>query len=215
MSAVLFDMDGVVVDSERYWVSKERELILPEVVPNDDVDVAEITGRPYKEIFTYLDEHYDVAVSRERFLELFDAVARDIYNEQVVLMDGFETLQADLAAEGVQTALVTSSPYHWLNIALDRFDLSFDAVVSAADVEAGKPAPDIYEHAASEVGVDPEHCVAVEDSTHGAGAAKAAGICCLGYTGVHDSLDHSVVDAVATNPGELRTLLFERLEGMA
>lgn len=209
MPAVLFDMDGVVVDSETYWEPTERETILPEVVPDQDVAVEEITGRPYKEIYTYLDEHYEVAVSRERFLALFESAAREIYSEKVALMDGFETLCTDIHDQGASIALVTSSPYDWLDVVLDRFEIRehFDAVVSASDVTAGKPAPDIYEHAAREVGVAPGDCVAVEDSTHGAKSASAAGTFCIGYTGVHDSLDREVVDVVAETPAELRSAI--------
>ena len=213
MSAVLFDMDGVVVDSESYWVRTERESILPEVVPDDDVAVEEITGRPYTEIYTYLDEHYELAVSRERFLALFEAAARDIYGEQVALLDGFESLCSDIHEAGASVALVTSSPYDWLDVVLDRFEIrgQFDAVVSASDVAAGKPAPDIYEQAAREVGEAPADCVAVEDSTHGAKSATAAGAFCIGYTGVHDSLDHDGVDVVASTPEELHAAVFDFL----
>lgn len=205
-------MDGVVIDSERHWVPHERTAILPEVVPDADVAVEEITGRPYREIFTYLDEHYEVAVSRERFLELFETAAEQIYGEDAALMEGFQDLCADIRAAGADVALVTSSPHDWLDIVIERFDLSFDAVVSADDIERGKPAPDIYERAAREVGEQPADCTAVEDSTHGAASAKAAGVYCIGYTGVHDSLDHDAVDAVAGDPAELRAALFERLE---
>lgn len=215
MTAVLFDMDGVVVDSERYWVPKETETILPEVVPDQGVAVDELTGRPYTEMFTYLDSNYDVAVTRERFLELFDEAAREIYGEQASLLDGFEDICRDLRDRDVGIALVTSSPYEWLNIVLDRFDLTFDAVVSGDDVEAGKPAPDIYQRAAREMGERPDDCIAVEDSANGVASAKAAGAYCIGYTGVHEALDPEEVDAVATDPESLRTRLFERLDEMA
>lgn len=211
MTAVLFDMDGVVVDSERHWGDKERELIFPEAVPDHDVSVDEITGRPYKEIYTYLEETYGVAISRDRFLELFDTVAREVYQE-AALMDGFHDLCAEIRAADAPIALVTSSPHEWLNIVVDRFDLEFDAIVSADDVPAGKPEPDIYERAAEAVGEDPTDCVAIEDSIHGAAAAKAAGTTCIGYTGVHDSLDPDAVDAVASDPERLRTLLLGWLE---
>lgn len=209
---MLFDMDGVVVDSELYWGPKERAVIFPEVVPDQDVTTEEITGRPYREIYTYLNENYEVAVGRDRFLELFDTVAREIYAEDAAVMDGFDELCAALREGGASVALVTSSPHDWLNIVLDRFDLSFDAVVSADDVAAGKPEPDIYEHAADRIGEAPADCIAVEDSTHGASSAAAAGVTCIGYVGVHGSLNRDAVDAVAADPDELRTLLLEWLD---
>lgn len=212
MSAVLFDMDGVVVDSERYWPELEAEIVFPEVVPDQDVDPEEIMGMYYQEIYDYLAENYEVAVERERFLELFEEAARELYGERVTLMGGFEELLSDLQAEHIAVALVTSSPHHWIDVVLDRFELTFDAVVSAADVERGKPAPDVYERAVREVGASPGTSIAVEDSTTGAAAANAAGVRCLGYTGVHNGIDTTAVEAIAATPEELRVLLIERIE---
>ncbi|MEF8975538.1 MAG: HAD family phosphatase [Halapricum sp.] len=214
MSAVLFDMDGVVVDSERYWPELEAERVFPEVVPDQGVDPEEIMGMYYQEIYDYLAENYEVAVERERFLELFEKAARDLYGERVTLMGGFEELLSDLQAGDITVALVTSSPHHWIDVVLDRFELTFDAVVSAADVERGKPAPDVYERAVREVGASPGTSIAVEDSTTGAAAANAAGVRCLGYTGVHDGIDPTAVEAVAATPEELGALLLERVENV-
>jgi HAD superfamily hydrolase (TIGR01509 family) len=207
-------MDGVVVDSERYWPELEAERILPEVVPDQGVEPEEIMGMYYREIYDYLAEHYEVAVDRERFLDLFEETAVEIYGERAVLMEGFHDLLADLHDQDIPVALVTSSPHPWIDVVLDRFDLDgqFDAIVSAEDVDRGKPEPDVYERAVQELGATPEQSVAVEDSTTGATAARAAGVYCLGYTGVHDGLDPDVVDGVAATPAELRTLLFEKLE---
>ncbi|QCC51343.1 HAD family hydrolase [Halapricum salinum] len=211
--AVLFDMDGVVVDSERYWPELEAERIFPEVVPDQGVQPEEVMGMYYREIYDYLDEHYAVAVDRDRFVEVFDATARELYGERAALMDGFHDLVEDLQAQGTPVGLVTSSPHPWIDVVLDRFDLdgAFDAIVSAEDVPRGKPEPDVYERAVAELGVAPERCVAVEDSPTGAAAAKAARLRCLGYTGVHDGLDPADVDSIAATPTELRTLLFETL----
>jgi len=211
--AVLFDMDGVVVDSERYWPELEAERIFPEVVPEQGVQPEEVMGMYYREIYDYLADNYEVAVDRDRFVEVFDATARELYGERVALMDDFQDLLIDLQAQGTRVGLVTSSPHPWIDVVLDRFDLadSFDAVVSAEDVPHGKPEPDVYERAVEEIGVAPDHCVAVEDSPTGARAARAARLRCLGYTGVHDGLDPSAVDGIAATPAELRTLLFDTL----
>jgi HAD superfamily hydrolase (TIGR01509 family) len=212
--AVLFDMDGVVVDSERYWPELEAERIFPVVVPEQGVEPEEVMGMNYREIYDYLEERYEVAVDRERFLDLFEETAIEIYGERAELMDGFHELLADIQDRDIPIALVTSSPHPWIDVVLDRFDLDgqFDAIVSAEDVERGKPEPDVYERAIRAVGATPEQSVAVEDSTTGARAARAAGVYCLGYTGVHDGLDRTVVDAVASTPAALRERLFERFE---
>lgn len=106
MQVLLFDMDGVV-DSEDYWHAVEREDLLPAVVTGEPPGVDEITGMPY----------------------------REIYGEDVALLDVFEVVQARASAEGIPVGLVPSSPPHWIRIVRDRFDLSFDLVLSADDVD--------------------------------------------------------------------------------
>jgi HAD superfamily hydrolase (TIGR01509 family) len=209
MHAALFDMDGVVVDSERYWVPRERTHILPETV-DADVSVSEITGMNIEDIYDYLHETYPMKVDRAGFLARFDRAAETIYCEEVALMAGFEALLADLREAGWAVALVSSAPVSWIDLVTDRFDLAFDAVVSADHVERGKPDPDVYLHAATRLDVAPEACVAIEDSGHGVAAAKAAGMRCLGFLGeTNDEETLAAADAVTRDAAGLRALLLE------
>ncbi|WEL18986.1 MULTISPECIES: HAD family phosphatase [unclassified Halorhabdus] len=213
MTAVLCDMDGVIVSSEAHWKRHESEDIYPATVPDQEVPPEETTGMYYREIYDYLDDNYGAAISREEFLELFEEAGRQIYGEEAEIVAGVPELLRDVRADGHGVSLVTSSPHHWIDVVLDRFDLEddFDAIVSAADVEAGKPAPDVYERAAELAGEDPTDCIAIEDSTNGASAAKAAGAFTIGFTGVHNDIDRSIPDVVAEDVAELRERLLERL----
>ncbi|WP_257299484.1 HAD family phosphatase [Haloarchaeobius sp. FL176] len=210
--AVLFDMDGVLVDSEHYWVEREERDILPWAVPDATVEPSEITGMNYREIHDYLVEHYDVAVAKEEWVARFDETAAEIYAEHAALLPGFADWLP--AARGdVPVAVVSSSPHHWIDLVRERFDLAFDARVSAEDIDGpGKPAPDIYEYAADVVDLAPDRCVAVEDSEHGIASAVAAGCTCVGYvSGADDSLDHSAADHVVDSPEELLATVDELL----
>lgn len=215
MAAILFDMDGVVVDSEAEWQRHKRETILPAVVPGEGVDPEEITGMYYREIYDYLDANYETAVSRERCADLFEAAGREIYGGDAGLMEGFPALVDAIHDRGAGVALVTSSPHDWIDLVLESFDLveAFDAIASAADVDRGKPEPDVYERAIDALGESPADCVAVEDSTNGARAATAAGAYTIGYTGVHDGIDRSVPDEVVVDLATLRERLLDRLDG--
>jgi len=206
MTAVLFDMDGVLVDSEDYWVEREREEIFPEVVDDGPVQPAEIAGMNYREIYDYLAEHYAVTVGRETFLGLFDRTAREIYTEHAALLPGVKPLLSDLHAAGHRTAIVSSSPPDWIDLVVDRFALDeFDAVVSAETVDRGKPAPDVYERAAATLGVAPAECLAAEDSEHGVEAAVGAGMTVIGYrSGADESVDLSAAAVVVETPAALR-----------
>ena len=216
MRAVLFDMDGVLVDSEDYWVAYERDELLPEVVPHTDVDVAEVTGMNYREIYDFLESEYGTALSREAYLERFEEFARELYTERVSLLAGVHDLRDELAKRGVAVAIVSSSPHHWIELVLERFDLAgdFDAVVSADDIDGkSKPEPDVFEHAAAELEVPPEACIAVEDSEHGVESAARAGTTTVAYRiDAHDDLDLSAADVVVDSPAELRETVLELVD---
>ncbi|UPV75748.1 HAD family phosphatase [Halorussus limi] len=208
--AVLFDMDGVIVNSERYWVEREEEEILPAAVDGSP-DTSETTGMNFREIYDYLEERNEMTESKDEFVARYEDAARDIYGEKVELQEGFADLLAALREDGRTVALVSSSPHDWIDRMLDRFDLreEFDQIISAEEIDGkSKPEPDVYEYAAEQVGVEPAECIAVEDSTNGVKSAKAAGMKAVGYRNQSDEeLDLSEADAVAESPAELREIL--------
>lgn len=215
MDALLFDMDGVVVDSEDYWHEAEREELLPSVLAGEQPDLDEITGMPYREIYEYLDAHYETTVSKAEFVDLYDETAETVYRERVELLDGFEEIRNAPEEAGVPVGLVSSSPPTWMGYVLDCFDLEFDLVLSDDDVAGpGKPEPHIYEAAADRLGVDTGGCVAVEDSENGSIAAERAGMTVVGYRVTHNAeTDLSACDVVCDGSDELREELLDRLEG--
>ncbi|ELY78633.1 HAD family hydrolase [Natrinema pallidum] len=208
MTAVLFDMDGVLVDSEDYWVEFQREEILPATVPDEAVAVAETSGMNFREIYDYLDDEYGAAISRAAFVQRFTEAAEEIYTERAALLDGLHDLLAELDDRGVPTALVSSSPHDWIGMVTERFDLetAFDHVISADDIDAAsKPAPDIFEYAAAEIGVPAADCVVVEDSENGIEAAARAGTVVIAYRiDAHGDIDRSPADEVVASPAALR-----------
>jgi HAD superfamily hydrolase (TIGR01509 family) len=219
---VCFDMDGVLVRSEAFWVAEQRGHILPTAAPNDDIPVSAITGRSYREVYPDLAAEYDVAISRSEFEALFEEVGERIYGEQARLLEGTHDLLSALAARGTSLALTTSSPHEWIALVDDRFGLTehFDVVLSADDLDGpGKPAPGIYERGAAELGVPPGNCVAVEDSTAGVRAATDAGLYAVGFRGDGDcaaaepprgtEADLSSADEVVTGIGGLRATLLD------
>lgn len=211
MDAVCFDMDGVIVDSERYWAELEEERVFP-AVGVEDIAAEEITGMNYREVYDYLADQYGVSIDRDEFLARYDETARDIYGERVALMDGFRDLCGTLRDRGKHIAVVSSSPPKWIEMMCERFELtSFDAVISAEEVDGpSKPKPDVYRYAADELGLDPTECVAIEDSIHGVQSAKSAGMGCIGYRAGGKKLDLSAADAVVDGPQELRAELLAR-----
>ncbi|AGB30155.1 HAD-superfamily hydrolase [Natrinema pellirubrum DSM 15624] len=213
MNAVLFDMDGVLVDSEDYWVEFERAEIFPATVPDAEVDLAETSGMNFRDIYDYLEAEYGTAISRKEFVERFDAAAEEIYTERVALLDGLYDLLAELDDCGVDTALVSSSPHDWIDMVLERFDLegAFDRVISADDIDAAsKPEPDVFEYAAAELGVPAVECVVIEDSENGIEAGDRAGATVVAYRiAAHGDIDRSRADVVVDSSAELRATVLE------
>ena len=210
--AVFFDMDGVIVDSERYWRTEQPEHIFPATLDGEHPDLDETTGMNYREIYDYLDEHYETKISKDEYIDIFDATAREIYSDRVSLLDGFQDLVDDFQESGVPVAIVTSAPPAWHGIVTERFEVSVDETLSAEDIDGdGKPAPDIYEYAASVVDRDPADCLVIEDSKNGVEAGKNAGMAVIAYrSGPNDDTDLSAADVVVESAAELRSEIRSR-----
>jgi len=204
--AVFFDMDGIIVDSERYWRTEQPEHIFPATLAGEHPDLDETTGMNYREIYDHLDEQYETKISKAEYIDIFDATAREIYSERVSLLDGFHDLVDDLQATSVPVAIVTSAPPSWHGIVTERFDIDVDETLSAEDMDGdGKPAPDIYEYAASVVDREPSECLVIEDSKNGVEAGKNAGMAVIAYrSGPNDDTDLLAADVVVESAAELR-----------
>ncbi|MDY6768873.1 MAG: HAD family phosphatase [Candidatus Nanohaloarchaea archaeon] len=215
IAAVIFDNDGVIVDSEQYW--HEMAAALFQEATADDIDVQPVLddalGMNYRDIYDLLADRYDVTMEQEEFLHRYNAAADEVYREQASLMEGFHDLVAEITDRGCMVAIASSSPRRWLSMVVDRFDLdAIDLVVSADELKqegriaAGKPDPGIYRVTAQQLGVDPSACLVVEDAPNGVTAAKQAGMHCIAYRN-----DADAADATARSPAELRELVLERL----
>ncbi len=203
---VLFDMDGVLVDSETYWNRFESAWVCETAVASGSPAHAEVTGMSFRESDDYLASEYGTAVSKEAFVAKYEEHAESLYGEDSELTAGTRALFDDLRAVGI----VSSSSRAWIDVVRERFDLGpLDLVVSADDIDGpGKPEHDIYEYAAAELGVAPAACVVVEDSSNGIAAAVRAGAFTIAHRSTHNAdLDLSRADTVVESPDALRSLL--------
>lgn len=200
MKAVLFDMDGVIVNSEAEWKSLEaayfRELAPAWTAEHDERAV----GLGVEDLHRFFVEEFDVEIDKRDFLDHCDLTAKKVYEQRVDCAEGFLDLARELKHRGVKTAICSSSPAHWIKMVVDRFALSplLDTIVSADDVGGRtKPNPDIYLEAAARLQIPTVECLAVEDSSIGALAAKRAGMKVAAFRNGHnDGQDLSVADFV-------------------
>ncbi len=200
MDAIIFDMDGVIVDSEIHWKTTEG-FFLQSLVPGwtrDDQD--RITGMGALDVYRLLVNTYHLQKSQDEFLEIYQEMAKEIYGKKVSLIEGFTELLTALNTHHIPVAVASSSPTSWINRMLDRFRLrdSFQVVASADELQGqGKPSPAIYLHTATRLDVLPERCIAIEDSKNGVLSAKNAGMFCVGFrNGFNDKQDLSHADMI-------------------
>ena len=215
IDALIFDMDGVIVDSEFHWKSLEG-FFLQSLIPTwSSVDQARIIGLSVHDLYRMLVDEYNVRETKERFLELYQQMANDIYGNKAALIEGFPELLAGLREEGIPVALASSSPRSWINIVLSRFALAdaFRAVVSSDELQGeGKPSPAIYLHTAHLLRVDPIRCVVIEDSMNGVLSAKSAGMFCIGFrNGFNQEQDLSQASMLIHSFTELDAKSIQRL----
>ncbi len=177
MTAVLFDFDGVIADTEPLSWSAWRQVLAASAYTLDDDDVVACTGTNSQDTYAY----FSGKVALPPYREVVDAV--DELRHQSYLTDLFAYPDAiaairDLSMVGVRMAVVTSSSRRNLDRKLEVLELAgyFVATVAGDEVARGKPAPDLYAAAVRAVGSRPEACLAVEDTEIGADAATAAGV---------------------------------------
>ena len=180
-AAVLFDLDGTLVDTEPYWIEAEYRLVAEHGGTWTEDDAYSLVGNDLIVSADHLRAvggvDLDSPVIVDRLLDLVVDAARG----EVPWRPGARELLAECRAAGVPTALVTMSYQRLAEVIVDQLPPgSFDAVVTGDQVTNGKPHPESYATACHRLGVDPARCVALEDSNTGMTAAAAAGCIVLG-----------------------------------
>ena len=183
-TTVIWDMDGVLIDSENHWDSLETHFLEDAVDNWDDFDKSRMIGRSLKDIYNLLEKEHGIHLSYREYVEEFNALARRVYQEAAELSPNAEATLLRIREMGLQQALVSSSSRQWIRYALERFPLEeyFDSIISSDDVQGrGKPDPAIYEFACRQLECVKEKTLVVEDSRAGIAAAHKAGLTVIGY----------------------------------
>lgn len=180
-AAVLWDMDGTIVDTEPVWVDAQRMLLADFGLPPLDAEAEEALVGASMFDTAQLFQRLGVPLAPA---DVIDRVTTHVLTRMQAGLEwrpGALELLAELTALGVPQALVTNSPCTMATIAADRLPAgTFDVIVGADDVTRSKPHPQPYLLAAARLDVHPEHCVAIEDSPHGLHSARAAGMVTIG-----------------------------------
>ena len=174
--AVLWDMDGTLVDTEPYWIACEFAIAERWGGTWTEAHAHAVLGGALTESTAYMAEHMGIDRTPAQILEeLLDRVVAMV-EQEIPWRPGARDLLLALRDAGVPRALVTASWRRFVEPILAALPpASFDVVVCGDEVEHGKPHPEPYLRAAELIGVDPARAVAIEDSPTGAAAAEAAG----------------------------------------
>lgn len=183
MAAIIFDFDGVIIDSQRHWDDLSVEhlgKILPGWTREKD---GALKGHSARDNYAYLVREHGLAITLEEFLSHVEEIALDIYRHHANITPGLPALLDRMETHFPMPSIASASRRAWIEIALERIDLGrrFAHLTTSDDVTKSKPDPEIYLRAAEKAGVAPAACIVIEDTDPGVTAAKRAGMFCIGF----------------------------------
>ncbi|MCB1188162.1 hexitol phosphatase HxpB [bacterium] len=177
LQAVIFDMDGLLIDSEPFWRDAEVAVLNPLGVPINHEDCAQFAGLRIREVVANWRELYPWdGESTESVADRIQQQLCDSIRERGQLLPGAQELVQELHYRGYPLAIATSSAPDVVDAVMDVSGLreAFTVIASASDEQYGKPHPAVYLSAAARLGIEPQHCLVFEDALLGIIAAKAA-----------------------------------------
>lgn len=199
IEAVIFDMNGVIVNDERIHQESWRQYCKKHGfhLSKDDF-THNVFGRTEKDTFEYLYERQITPQELENFSNERVDTAIAIYKPQIRLADGLENLLQELSELSVPLAIATSSRRRYFQFVMDTLNIGkfFQVAVTAEDIERGKPAPEIYLKAAAAIGAVPERCEAIEDALSGIKSARSAGMQVTAIASTHKPDELQIADRV-------------------
>nr|WP_314493944.1 HAD family phosphatase [uncultured Chryseobacterium sp.] len=208
LKAVLFDMDGVIVDTEplhrKAYFKTFNEL---------HIDVSEelyssFTGASTKNVFETLIRRFSLSYTYEELAAMKRAHFKDYFyhDEEFDLIPGVRKLIQHYYDNGITLILASSATMTTINMVFEKFELEkyFSGKISGADLKESKPNPEIFIKAAEMSNEDSKHCMVIEDSTNGILAAHRANIFCAAYKSLHTHhQDYGLANIVASDYNEL------------
>ncbi len=191
MSAILFDMDGTLIDSEPLWLKAEIEVMAEVGCHWDEQDQINCLGGPAERTERYMQERSQNIKPYGYFIDRLHEVMRARITNELDLIPNALSLLKECKDAGIKTALVTASSRDLMTIVLKRFPPgTFDVVVSGDDVEKSKPDPAPYLLAAKQLSVDILKCLVLEDSLTGVQSGLSSGAKVIGIPHLVQMSEH-------------------------
>ena len=185
--AVIFDMDGVIVESEDAHIEVEKQIMLKRGIRISNEELHKYTGSTARFMFAKLIEKYSLKDSVEDMENEKEETLLKLVQNDMKPTKGVITLIKKLKKLKVKLGVASGSSRQSINCILGNLKIVklFDAIVGAEDIQHSKPDPEIFLVAAQKLKVKPFDCVVIEDAYFGVEAAKQAGMKCIGYRNPH------------------------------
>lgn len=207
LKAVLFDMDGVIVDTEPLHRKAYHHMFDDVKITVDEDLYASFTGQSTINICKRLVSYFNIDKAPEDLVSLKRKYYKHFFdNDDLGLIEGVLDRIQDYCSNNVTLVVASSASMQGINQIFERFDLNqyFSSKLSGADLQKSKPHPEIFLKAAQSTGFDKSQCIVIEDSTNGIKAAHSAGIYCIGFKSPHSShQDYSLANKIISDFKEI------------
>lgn len=215
LKAVIFDMDGVLIDSEPVHLEAFRRLMESLSVSFDKKYYLQFIGSTTDYMWEKVINDYHIPLSQDELMKKSNEYVKEINGtEGYPVMQGAAELIKRLSSAGIKLAVASSSGMDRIESTLNRLGIRelFDCVVSGLQVKHPKPAPDTFLEAARLLCVQPDECIVIEDSVNGMKAAKRAGMICVMYENLSiGTVDSTYADYIIQGFEELDEKFFEMI----
>lgn len=202
----IFDMDGVLIDSEPMHIEMESEVYKELGIEISEEEMHGFVGRSPLEVWSEIREEHGLTQSARELKEYdFDRKLEWLKARELEPIPGIPELIRDLEKREITLAVASSSPPDMIELVTRKLHIQhrFELMASGEEVPNGKPAPDLFLKVAKYFSVEPESCVVIEDSSNGVKAAKAAGMYCIGFRNPNSGNQNlSAADMIVDDFGE-------------
>ena len=207
LEAIIFDMDGVLVDSEYTYFQSKSQILSEAGHEVEDSYHFQFMGTTSDYMWEKMKQEFSLPLSVAEYIQQMTALRQAmIKRDGIRVIPHVQEFVKGLSQAGLKLAVASSSSLAEIKVNLAEISLSeyFSEVVSTEEVEHSKPAPDVYLAAAERIGIMPENCLGIEDTKNGTGAVRNAGMVCVGFANpAFPKQDLAFADRVVSSFSEL------------
>lgn len=215
LEAIIFDMDGVLVDSEYTYFQSKSQILSEAGHEVEDSYHFQFMGTTSDYMWEKMKQEFSLPLSVAEYIQQMTALRQAmIKRDGIRVIPHVQEFVKGLSQAGLKLAVASSSSLAEIKVNLAEIGLSeyFSEVVSTEEVEHSKPAPDVYLAAAERIGIMPENCLGIEDTKNGTGAVRNAGMVCVGFANpAFPKQDLAFADRVVSSFAELDADLLTKI----